>query len=103
MDGELARLESTFVEFLPNLLAALAVLVVGWLIALAIAALVKKLLQKTQVDDRVAAWVSPDPKTAVTKTAIPSPTSTSVSATPAIRLTRARRGSGPGVALTPGT
>jgi hypothetical protein len=62
MDGELARLESTFVEFLPNLLAALAVLVVGWLIALAIAALVKKLLQKTQVDDRVAAWISPDPK-----------------------------------------
>jgi small-conductance mechanosensitive channel len=62
MDGELARLESTFVEFLPNLLAALAVLVVGWLIALAIASLVKKLLQKTEIDDRIAAWVSPDPK-----------------------------------------
>lgn len=62
MDRELARIESTFVEFLPNLLAALAVLVVGWLIALAIAALVKKLLQKTEVDDRIAAWVSPDPK-----------------------------------------
>ena len=61
MDRELARIESTFLEFLPNLLAALAVLVVGWLIALAVAALVKKLLQKTSIDDRVAAWVSPDP------------------------------------------
>lgn len=61
MDRELARLESTFLEFLPNLLAALAVLVVGWLVALALAALVKKLLEKTRVDDRVASWVSPDP------------------------------------------
>lgn len=62
MDRELARLESTFVEFLPNLLAALAVLVVGWLIALAAAALVRKVLHRTHVDDRVATWVSPDPR-----------------------------------------
>ena len=38
--------------------------------------------------------------TAVTNTAMPSPASTSMSATPATRLTRARRGSGPEVALT---
>lgn len=62
MDRELARIQSTFVEFLPNLLAALAVLVVGWLIALAAAALVRKVLRRTHVDDRVATWVSPDPK-----------------------------------------
>lgn len=62
MDRELARIQSTFVEFLPNLLAALAVLVVGWLIALAVAALVRKILHRTHVDDRVATWVSPDPK-----------------------------------------
>lgn len=60
MDRELARIQATFVDFLPNLLAALAVLVVGWLLALAAAALVKKLLSKTQVDNRVAGWVSPD-------------------------------------------
>jgi len=40
--------------YVPNLLAALAVLVLGWILALLIAALVKSLLGRTSVDNRLA-------------------------------------------------
>jgi len=41
--------------YVPNLLAALAILVLGWLIALAVSALVRNLLTRTSVDNRIAA------------------------------------------------
>jgi hypothetical protein len=40
--------------FLPNLLAALLILIVGWIIAAVIAGLVKRLLQRTDIDNRIA-------------------------------------------------
>jgi hypothetical protein len=40
--------------FLPNLLAAILVLVVGWLVALLISKLVENLLRRTTLDDRLA-------------------------------------------------
>ena len=39
----------------PELLAAVAVLVVGWLVALACALLVRVLLKKTDIDNKIAA------------------------------------------------
>jgi hypothetical protein len=41
----------------PEILAAVAILVVGWLLALAVALLVRLLLKKTEIDDRVATWL----------------------------------------------
>ena len=43
--------------YLPNLVAALGVLIVGWLAALLIAKLVRSWLGKTTLDNRLAAWV----------------------------------------------
>jgi hypothetical protein len=40
--------------FLPNLLAAILVLVIGWLVALLISKLVENLLRRTTLDDRLA-------------------------------------------------
>ncbi len=40
--------------YLPNLLGALAILIVGWLIALVVAAVVRGALRRTNIDDRLA-------------------------------------------------
>lgn len=45
---------------LPALLAALAVLVVGWLLAFVIAAVVRSVMKRTQLDDRLALWLGDD-------------------------------------------
>jgi large-conductance mechanosensitive channel len=41
--------------YVPNLLAALAILILGWLIALALSALVRNVLTRTSLDNRLAA------------------------------------------------
>lgn len=43
--------------YLPNLFAALAILIVGWLAALMIAALVRGALRRTTLDNRLADWL----------------------------------------------
>jgi hypothetical protein len=43
---------------LPNLIRAIVILVVGWLIALIAAAIVRSLLKKVNVDNRLANWFS---------------------------------------------
>jgi len=45
---------------LPSLLAALAVLIVGWLAAFIVAAIVRSLMKRTQLDDRLALWLGDD-------------------------------------------
>lgn len=45
---------------LPGLLAALAVLIVGWLLAFVSAAIVRSLMKRTQLDDRLAIWLGDD-------------------------------------------
>ena len=45
---------------LPRLLAALAVLIVGWLAAFIVAAIVRSLMKRTQLDDRLALWLGDD-------------------------------------------
>jgi hypothetical protein len=43
--------------YIPNLIAALAILVVGWLVALIISAIVRGALRRTTLDNRLARWV----------------------------------------------
>ncbi len=40
-------------NYVPNLLAALAILIIGWLVALALAAMVRGILKRTSVDNRL--------------------------------------------------
>ncbi|MDJ0703890.1 MAG: mechanosensitive ion channel [Leptolyngbyaceae cyanobacterium MO_188.B28] len=44
-------------SFLPSLLGAIAILIVGWLVATIVAAGVKNLLNRTNLDDKLANWV----------------------------------------------
>ncbi len=44
-------------SYLPNLAAALAILILGWLAALLVAKLVRAALKKTTIDNRIAGWV----------------------------------------------
>lgn len=43
---------------IPTIVAAFLVLLVGWLIALIVSAVVRRLLHRTEVDNRIAAWVA---------------------------------------------
>ncbi|MEZ5294606.1 MAG: mechanosensitive ion channel [Vicinamibacterales bacterium] len=54
----LARTLDVVGSFLPNLLGALAILIVGWIVALAIAGLVRAILKRTSVDNRLATFVT---------------------------------------------
>lgn len=45
-------------DFLPNLLAAIAILVIGWLLAAIASAIVRGILNRTNLDNRIAASVS---------------------------------------------
>ena len=45
-------------SFVPNLLGALGILVVGWIVALIVAAVVRGILKRTSVDNRLASFVA---------------------------------------------
>lgn len=60
MNGFLETLGSQLGGFLPSLMGAIAILVVGWIIATAIAAATRGLLSRTDIDDRIAGWVMGD-------------------------------------------
>lgn len=57
MSELVARLSETVLNNLGPLLMALGVLVGGWLVALVAAALVRRALNKTEVDNRLAEWL----------------------------------------------
>ena len=60
------QLREQFVTYGPNLLAGLAVLVLGWLVALMASYLVRKGLSKVSVDNKIARWMAgPGAKTEV--------------------------------------
>ena len=44
--------------YIPNLIGALAILIIGWLAALIIAAIVRRVLRRTELDDRLARWIA---------------------------------------------
>ena len=58
MNQIIEQLKEAVTQFSPNLLGALLVLVVGWIIALLAAALTRRLLRRTQFDNKLAQWVA---------------------------------------------
>jgi hypothetical protein len=60
------QLRQQFAAYGPNLLAGLGVLVVGWLVAALASSLVRSLLGKTSLDNRLADWISgPERKSSI--------------------------------------
>lgn len=57
MNDIVEQLRQQFAAFGPNLLAGIAVLVLGWLVALLASFVVRELLGKTSVDNKIAQWV----------------------------------------------
>jgi len=47
-----------FGTFLPNLIAAIVILVLGWLLAVVVAWVVKGLLNRTKIDNQLATWIT---------------------------------------------
>lgn len=60
MENFINQLQATLSGYVPTLLAAVAVLIVGWIVALLIASLVKRLLGKTDFDNKLVGWVGKD-------------------------------------------
>jgi hypothetical protein len=52
------NLVNEFTNYTPSLFAALAVLVGGWIIALLVSALVRNLLGRTAIDNKLANWIA---------------------------------------------
>lgn len=63
MSDFINQLSLTLGAYLPNLLAAIGILILGWLVALALAAIIRGLLNRTSLDDRLAAMVRGDETT----------------------------------------
>jgi Mechanosensitive ion channel, conserved TM helix len=57
MNAVLDQVRDLLTGYMPTLLAALAILVLGWLFALIVAALVRAGLRRTTLDERLAGWV----------------------------------------------
>jgi hypothetical protein len=49
-------LRARVIDFMPNLLAAIVILVLGWIVATVVAFGVRGLLKRTQLDNRLATW-----------------------------------------------
>ncbi len=60
MDTTLDQISQVIATYVPNLLGALAILVVGWLVARVVAALIRGGLRRTSFDNRIAAWIFRD-------------------------------------------
>jgi len=54
MPEDLSQIGANVIAFLPTLLSAILILVVGWIVAVLISRLVGRLLHKTSIDDRLA-------------------------------------------------
>lgn len=44
-------------SFIPNIIAAIAILVIGWLIAAIASSIIRGILGRTNIDNRIAAWI----------------------------------------------
>jgi Conserved TM helix len=64
ISGEASGFFQTMWLFIPNLIGAIAILVLGWLIAAITAALVRGLLNRTSIDNRIADWITGRPDSA---------------------------------------
>ena len=62
MNEILEQMRQQFAAYGPNLLAGLAVLVVGWLLAIILSTVVRKLMGKVSIDNKIAQWMGPTQK-----------------------------------------
>ena len=59
------ELLSPFIQAFPNLVGAFLILVIGWLIATVAASITKGLLDRTDIDNKIASWVTGQPSSDV--------------------------------------
>jgi hypothetical protein len=60
MDATLDQISGVIAAYVPNLIGALAILVVGWLVARIITAIMRSALHRTSLDNRIAQWIRGD-------------------------------------------
>jgi hypothetical protein len=58
MEEVLLNFVQLILNSVPTLVAALAILIIGWLIALVVSALVRRAVHRTTLDDRLASWIT---------------------------------------------
>src|SRR5262245_39426622 len=58
METTLDQMRNVVGAYVPNLLGALAILVIGWLLAWVIAAIFNAALRRTELDNRLARWIA---------------------------------------------
>jgi len=62
MEDFLTQITQLTGSYVPRIVAALAVLVLGWFIALVIASVVRNVLHRTTLDNRIAQWIAGEEK-----------------------------------------
>lgn len=60
MQLELEQITKTVMDYLPNLIAALAILIVGWFVAFIVSKLAERALKRTEFDNQLMAWIKGD-------------------------------------------
>ncbi|MCG2720758.1 MAG: hypothetical protein L6290_01925, partial [Thermodesulfovibrionales bacterium] len=62
MENLIAQITQLTGSYVPRIVGALAVLILGWFIALVIASIVRKVLHRTTLDNRLAEWIAGEEK-----------------------------------------
>jgi len=57
VDNIIDQINQILAGYLPQLIGALAILVLGWLVARIVAAIVRSALRRTNLDNRLAQWL----------------------------------------------
>ena len=70
MNSMIEQVKGSVAEFLPKIAGALMVLIVGWIIALVVSAIVRSILRRISLDNKLAAWVTPKAKSLDIETVI---------------------------------
>ncbi len=68
MEGIFTQITELVGSYLPNLLGAIVILVVGWMAALIISRIVRRILRRTSLDEKLAKLIAGKEKTAATRT-----------------------------------
>ncbi len=63
MQNLLNQIIETVGTYVPNLLAGLAVLIIGWLVALVIASIVRSVVKRTSLKNKLTVWFADDEQT----------------------------------------
>jgi hypothetical protein len=61
MDELWQQIQTAVTLYLPNILLAIGILIVGWIVAIILARIVRGLLNRTNIDDRIAKSIGGDP------------------------------------------